>query len=77
MQIKVVLHSVLRDRLPKEANGQTELTLPENGTAADVFTQLKIPNSMWCAVNGSAEGDPSRPLRDGDVVDVFMRLGGG
>ena len=72
-----MLHSVLRDQLPREANGQTELQLPEGATASEVLKRLGLSTSMWYSVNGMAASSRDQLLQDGDVVAVFTRLGGG
>ena len=76
MRIKVTLHSILRDRLPPDARGRTELEVPDGATLNDAVLQLAIPDVLY-AVNGSIERNLERPLRDGDELDVFIRAAGG
>ena len=76
MRIKVTLHSALRGRLPPDAKGRTELDVPAGGSLNDAVLQLGIPDVLY-AVNGSIERNLTRPLRDGDQIDVFIRAAGG
>ncbi len=76
MRIRVILHSVLAQRLPSEARGQTELDLPEGSTLSDVALRLQMMDMVY-AINGSVERNWTRPVRDTDQVDVFVRAAGG
>ena len=76
MRIRVTLHSVLRHRLPPEAGGKTELDLPEGSTLSDIAMRLQMTDMVY-AIGGSVERNWTRPLRDNDEVDVFVRAGGG
>jgi len=77
VQVVIVLHSVLRDKLPREAQGRGTLSLPVGATVADALTQVGVNDGLPCAVNGQIEPNRHRALADGDRVEVFVRLGGG
>lgn len=77
MQVRVILHSILQDLLPREARGQTTLDLAEGSTVADVRQQLRIPSQAVCAINGQIERDLKRILVDGDEVRIFRAGAGG
>jgi len=77
MQIQVVLHAVLREKLPPQARGRAVLTLPEGAALSDVLAQLNLDRHITCAVNGRVQRDLSAPLRDGDEVHCFRAAGGG
>jgi sulfur carrier protein ThiS len=77
VHIKVILHSIYREKLPPEAKGQATIELPPGSTVGDALAHLDIPVEAVCAVNGQVERDRGRPLREGDQIEVFMRMGGG
>ena len=77
MQIQIVLHAVLREKLPPQARGRAVLTLPEGAVLGDVLAQLSLDRRVICAVNGRVQRDLSTPLRDGDEVHCFRAAGGG
>ncbi len=76
MEIKVILHGVLRDRLPRQAKGKTTLTLPAGASVAEVLQQLQLSPTVSAAVGG-AQVEASHPLQDGDEVQLFRMIGGG
>lgn len=77
MRIRVILYSYLREKLPPETNGRTELDLPEGSPAAAVFERLGLPRQVAWAVNGVAQRDFEFILREGDEVRVFRQGAGG
>ena len=77
MQIKVVLFSTLREKLPKEAHGRTTLSLLENSTLKDLMAKLEINITAICSLNGRLEYDFTTLLKDGDEVQLFRPVGGG
>jgi sulfur carrier protein ThiS len=77
VQIKVVLFSVFREKLPRENRGRTTVELPDNGTLRDLLDSLDIHITATCSVNGQLEYDQTRQLKDGDEVQVFRPVGGG
>ena len=77
MQITVVLFSVFREKLPREARGRTTIELAQDGTLNDLLAKLDITIQATCSVNGQIEYDQSRQLKDGDEVQIFRPVGGG
>lgn len=77
MQIKVVLFSVFREKLPRENRGRTTVDLPENSTLKDLLAKLEINITAICSVNGQLEYDQTIWLKDGDEVQIFRPVGGG
>ena len=77
MQIKVVLFSVFREKLPREKHGRTTIELPDNGTLKDLLDKLDIHILATCSVNGQLEYEHTRQLKDGDEVQIFRPVGGG
>jgi sulfur carrier protein ThiS len=75
--IRVVLHSIYREKLPPEAKGQATIELPNGSTVGDALQHLEIPTEAVCAVNGQVERNRQRPLCEDDEIEVFMRMGGG
>lgn len=76
MEIKVTLHGILRDYLPREAKGKTTLALPEGATVDDVVRQLEIRQTVTAAVDG-AQVETNYVLKDGDELQMFRIIGGG
>ena len=77
MKIKVVLHSIYREKLPPEAKGQATIELPAGSTVGDALAHLGIPTEALCAINDQVERDRGRPLHEGDRMELFVRMGGG
>ena len=76
MEVKVTLHGILRDHLPRPARGRTTLSLPDGATIADVLQRLEIKRMVNAAVDG-AQVEISHILQDGDDLHLFRPLGGG
>lgn len=76
MEVKVTLHGILRDQLPRPARGRIVLSLPDGATIADVLQQLEINRRVNAAVDG-AQVEISHILQDGDDLQLFRPLGGG
>lgn len=76
MEVKVTLHGILRDQLPRPARGRITLSLPEGATIADVLQRLEIKRMVNAAVDG-AQVEISHILHDGDDLQLFRPLGGG
>jgi sulfur carrier protein ThiS len=76
MEIKLSLHGILRDYLPKQAKGQATLTLPDGATVADVVQQLKIKQNVSAVVNG-VEVEQSHILQSGEELQLFRLIAGG
>lgn len=77
MIVKVILHSILRDRLPPESHGRADLEVAEGSTVADIYRILDIPAQVACALNGQIERDHTRALVDGDETRFFRGGAGG
>ena len=76
MEIKLTLHGILRDYLPRQAKGKTTLTLPEGTTVAEVVDQLKIRQTVMAAVDG-VQVETGYVLEDGADLQIFRMIGGG
>jgi sulfur carrier protein ThiS len=76
MHITIILHSILREKLPPEMRGRTVLDLPPGSQVKDIFAQLDIPQQVAWAVNGSIAHALDQVLKEGDEVRVF-RIGAG
>jgi sulfur carrier protein ThiS len=76
MDVKVTLHGILRDYLPRPNKGKTTLTLPPGATVAQVIEILKIKQNVSAALNG-VEVDNSQTLQDGDDLQMFRLIAGG
>lgn len=76
MEVKITLHGILRDYLPRQAKGKTTLTLPEGATINDVLQQLKIRQTISAAVGG-VQVETNHILQDGDDLQMFRMIGGG
>jgi hypothetical protein len=76
VRIRIVLYSTLREKLPAESRGRTELDLPEGSPVRLVMDQLQLPAGVAWALNGSLERDPTLKLNDGDELQ-FFRVGAG
>lgn len=76
IEVNVILHSILREKLPPEARGRAVLDLPDEARLRDVIARLGLPAGVVCAVNEQAERDLERRLVDGDTLR-FLRPGAG
>jgi thiamine biosynthesis protein ThiS len=77
MQIHLHLFSILREKLPREARGETTLDLADGETVADLLAKLDIQRNVVVSVNDVHEPDKTRILSDGDDVKIFSSVGGG
>jgi sulfur carrier protein ThiS len=76
MEVKVTLHGILRDYLPRQAKGQTILNLPEGTTVGEVVQQLEIKQNVSAAVAG-AEVELNRVLQEDEELHLFRLIAGG
>jgi sulfur carrier protein ThiS len=76
LQVKLTLHGILRDYLPRQAKGKTTLDLPEGTTIAGVVERLKIKQTVTAAVNGG-QVQVGHVLQEGDELQMFRLVGGG
>lgn len=77
MKVHLQLFSILRDKLPREARGETTLDLQDGTTIADVLAMLDITRNVVISVNDVHEPDKSRQLQNGDEIKMFSSVGGG
>lgn len=78
MEIKIKLLGPFWDYSPQKEGFICTLDVPEGASVKDVCTQLKIPSDepRMILVNGLTRED-SEILSDGDLLSVFVPLGGG
>lgn len=77
IRVSVRLYNRLQRLLSPEADGRTELDLPEGSKVKDVYGMLGLSRPYPIAVNGVIERDPERVLEEGDQVSVFSPVSGG
>jgi sulfur carrier protein ThiS len=77
MQIEIRLHGILRDRLPREAKGQTTLLLADGTTVADLLAALGLHGYLYVAVNDRMIEEHMQRLSDSDRVEIFVPSAGG
>jgi sulfur carrier protein ThiS len=77
MKVKVKLYGILREKLPRETKGQSELDLPPQSTLQDLLDTLHITTMVKASVNDELERDLQRELQEGDDVQLFRPVGGG
>ena len=71
------LYSILREKLPPEAEGRAVLQMEEDATLAELLDELDISRRVVISVNGDHESDRSRRLQDGDEIKIFSSRSGG
>ncbi|MCJ7536090.1 MAG: sulfur carrier protein ThiS [Anaerolineales bacterium] len=71
------LYSILREKLPPEAEGRAVFQMKEGTTLADLLIELDISRRVVISVNGVHESDRSQRLQDGDEVKIFSSISGG
>jgi sulfur carrier protein ThiS len=76
VEIKLTLHGILRDYLPRQAKGKTTLNLPEGANINDIVQQLNLKHTVSAAVGG-VQVENNYVLRDGDDLQLFRPIGGG
>jgi sulfur carrier protein ThiS len=77
IHVKVILHSILREKLPPEARGQIQLELPDKSTTADVMRQLDLPEYVLVSINGVINRDRTTQVKEGDELRFFRPGAGG
>lgn len=77
LDIHLQLYSILREKLPPEAEGRAVLQMNDGVTLAELLDELDISRRVVISVNGDHESDRSRRLRDGDEVKIFSSISGG
>jgi sulfur carrier protein ThiS len=76
VEVKITLHGILRDYLPRNVKGKTTLQLPEGVTIEEVVQQLKIKQNVSAAVNG-VEVQTNHILQSGEELHLFRLIAGG
>jgi sulfur carrier protein ThiS len=76
VDIKVTLHGILRDYLPRPAKGQTIVSLPAGTTVSEVVQRLQIKQNVSAAIAG-VEVEQSQVLQEGDDLHLFRLIAGG
>jgi len=77
LDIHLQLYSILREKLPPEAEGRAVLQMDDGVTLADLLAELGISRRVVISVNGDHESDRSRRLKDEDEVKIFSSISGG
>ena len=77
MKIHVQLYSILREKLPPEANGKAVLQLKDGASLQDLLDDLDITRRVVVSVNENHEADMSLRLQEGDRVKIFSSISGG
>jgi len=77
IKIHLQLYSILREKLPPEANGQIVLQLNDGASLQDLLDEFNITRKVTISVNETHESDMSRQLQDGDQVKIFSSISGG
>jgi molybdopterin converting factor small subunit len=77
LEIHLQLYSVLREKLPPEAEGKAVLQLKDGANLQELLDRLDITRKVVISVNEEHESDISRRLQDGDQVKIFSSISGG
>jgi sulfur carrier protein ThiS len=77
LNCKVILHAILREKLPPETHGRAELEIADGSTIKDVIAKLGLPPGCLCAVNEQIDKNMDRTIQDGDVLRFFRASSGG
>jgi sulfur carrier protein ThiS len=76
-EIYLQLYSILREKLPPEAEGRAVWQMEEGATLADLLEKLDISRRVVISVNGDHETNRSRQLHNGDEIKMFSSISGG
>ncbi len=76
MEVKIILHGILREHLPREARGRITLDLPEGATIDQVLERLKIGRTVAAVVDG-VQVETNQVLHHDADLQLFRPLGGG
>ena len=77
IRIHLQLYSILREKLPPESMGRSEMEVAEGTTLQDILDALDINRRVVISVNDVQESDKSRQLQDSDEVKIFSSISGG
>jgi thiamine biosynthesis protein ThiS len=75
--VQLKLYSILREKLPPDAKGQTDLELEEGETLSGLLDRLEISRRVVISINGEHVTDRSHRLQDGDEIKIFSSISGG
>ena len=75
--IRLQLYSILREKLPPDAQGRAIMHLEDAITLEDLLVELDITRRVVISVNGEHETNHARALQDGDEVRIFSSISGG
>lgn len=75
--VNLQLYSILREKLPPEAEGHALWEMEEGETIGDLLAALGISRRVVISVNGDHETDHTRILLDGDEIKIFSSISGG
>lgn len=77
IEIHLQLYSILREKLPPDAEGQAVLQMKDGASLQDLLDRLDITRKVVISVNEEHESDISRRLQDGDQIKIFSSISGG
>jgi len=77
VKIQLRLFSILREKLPPDANGRAMMQLSEGTTLGDLLDDLGIQRRVVISINDVQVSDRSRQLKTGDEVKIFSSISGG
>ena len=77
IEIHLQLYSVLREKLPPDAEGQAVLQVKDGASLQDLLDRLDITRKVVISVNEEHESDVTRRLQDGDQIKIFSSISGG
>jgi sulfur carrier protein ThiS len=77
IRVHVQLYSILREKLPPDANGLAVLQMDDGASLQDLLDEFDIKRRVVISVNGEHETDLLRQLRNGDQVKLFSSISGG
>jgi len=77
VKIQLRLFSILREKLPPDANGRAMMQVSEGATLDDLLDELGIQRRVVISINDVQVSDRSRQLKTGDEVKIFSSISGG
>lgn len=77
MFVAVKLYGTLRDLLPPETKGKSDIDIAEGATIEELLAMLGVEHEVSVAINGDYQTNESAVLKEGDVITVFEMTAGG
>ncbi len=77
MQIKIILHSILRHTLARETRGRLNLDMPEGSSIQDVLDRLGITPPINASIDNQIVDKFDAPLENNVEIHLFHPTGGG